>query len=165
MRPSTIAVGALLTLLPASASAKIGIVDIDRCVRESEDGMRAQAALTKFADRRQATIELQEASLKQQATALGQMSIASPTFLLARAKYQAAFDAYQRTVERFSKEIADREIELFSPIESSVRAVVERFGAAGGFDVILERSKLVIVPAASAIDVTERVIAAYDWRK
>jgi len=139
MRPSTIAVGALLTLLPASASAKIGIVDIDRCVRESEDGMRAQAALTKFADRRQATIELQEASLKQQATALGQMSIASPTFLLARAKYQAAFDAYQRTVERF--------------------------GAAGGFDVILERSKLVIVPAASAIDVTERVIAAYDWRK
>ena len=144
--------------------ARLAFVDVDRCVGETEDGLRAKALLKKFSDRKQMQIANVEDNLKNQQnklTAMAQSTGPTPQLTAAVLDYQRQLQSYNDLLKRVNAEIAAREDELFSPIEKKVKGIFTRIGDAENFDLIVDRKAAPLTKPE--LDLTERVIAEYNW--
>ncbi|HEX7671847.1 MAG TPA: OmpH family outer membrane protein, partial [Polyangiaceae bacterium] len=61
-----VSAAALAFALPAQAEMKIAVVDTQRAVMETEDGLRAQATLKKHFDKRQRELDDKQTSLQKE---------------------------------------------------------------------------------------------------
>ena len=144
--------------------ARLAFVDVDRCVGETEDGLRAKALLKKFSDRKQMQIANVEDDLKNQQnklTAMAQSTGPTPQLTAAVLAYQKQLQSYNDLLKRVNAEIAAREDELFSPIEKKVKGIFTRIGDAENFDLIVDRKAAPLTKPE--LDLTERVITEYNW--
>ncbi len=176
--PLLVATAAVLPATPALAQSKIAkvkvrvaTVDVDRCVGETEDGLRAKAALAKAKLRRETQVLILEDQIKQmeqeiqaqmkalQASGKTQPSPALQNLLL---EYQNAMQTYQATVKQVNAELASLEDQLFLPIEKKVKAIFQRIAEAQGFDLLVDRKSMPVSLKAD-LDLTEQVIREYNW--
>ena len=64
--PAATAFVLLLLGSPAAAQVKVAVVDVQRAVMQTEDGLRAQATLKKLFDNRQQELNKKQADLQKQ---------------------------------------------------------------------------------------------------
>jgi outer membrane protein len=154
---------------PPRVRAKVAFVDVERCIGETEDGLRAKAMLKKFSDRRQMVIAQVEDRLKRTQDELTEMA-KNATSAEARAKlseavikHQKDLQSYNESIKKMNMEIAGREDELYAPIEKKVKAIFARIGEAEGYDLILDKKNMPV--GKPTFDLTERVIREYNWGK
>lgn len=155
----------------AKVKVRVATVDVDRCLFETEDGLRAKATLAKAKLRRETQVLVLEDQIKQmeqeiqkemkalQAAGKTQPPPAVQQLLL---DYQNAMQTYQATVKQVNAELAALEDQLFLPIEKKVKTIFQKIAEAQGFDMLVDRKSMPI-SLKPDLDLTEQVIREYNW--
>jgi outer membrane protein len=155
------ATAVLLSLAARTASAqtmKIAVVDVQRAVMQTEDGLRAQATLKKLFDNRQ-----QELNKRQQDLAKQKQEIDKQSNVLSQQALQRKVDDWQKqmvelqtTFVEYNKELEKKQKELTDPIFERVVASIKRIAGTDGYDLIVDRATVAF--SRSDLDLTDRVI-------
>lgn len=155
----------------SKVKARVAFVDVERCVGETEDGLRAKATLAKAKDRKQQQMAAWEQDLQQMQQQLQQMVAAfqasgakqpSPQLQNLALKYQRSAQDYQLYVKSSERELAVLEDKLFRPVENKVLEIFKRIATSEGYDLLVDRKSMPVTMKPD-LDLTERVIKEYNW--
>ena len=156
--------GVALTLCAPALIAEVlvAVVDTQRVVVESEDGLRMQADLKKVFEQRQRELDELQNQLQQERGQLEkQRAVLAPKVLAERAKawQDEALKVQQMYVE-FNRELQKRQNEMTQPILKRAVAVIKAVAEADGYSLIVDKQS---VPYSRAgLDITGRVISIYN---
>lgn len=154
------AVAAFVALFGRTASAqmKVAVVDVQRAVMQTEDGLRAQSLLKKLFDSRQQELNKKQADLQKQKEDIDKQSR-----VLSQAALQKKVDDWQKqmvelqtTFVEYNKELEKKQKELTDPIFQRVMGAVQRLAGTESYDLIVDRATVAF--ARSDLDLTDRVI-------
>jgi outer membrane protein len=154
------ALATLVSLLgkPASAQTKMAVVDVQRAVMQTEDGLRAQATLKKLFDSRQQELNKKQTDMQKQKEEIDKQSHVLSQAALAKKvdDWQKQMVEIQSTFVEYNKELEKKQKELTDPIFERVIGVIKRVAGADGYDLIVDRNT--VAYARSDLDLTDRVI-------
>lgn len=144
------------------AEMKIAVVDSQRAVVETEDGLRMQATLKKIFDERQRELDQKQNELqKERAELEKQRTTMKPEILAARAeKWQVEAQQVQQMFMEYNRELQRKQTELMQPILAQAMTVVQRIAKAEGFAMVIDKQAVPYVQVE--FDLTDRVIKAYN---
>lgn len=159
----------LLTLLcvpavGAQERVKIGFIDIQRAISDSNAGKRAK-------ERFQAQVKKAEAELLKEKTELERLKadldkkgplMKEEERRNSEADLQRRFVNYQRTMTDQQQELRQKEGALTGDILKELEKIVNEIGKSDKFTLILERNQ--ILYSDQGIDVTNKVIEVFNSR-
>jgi outer membrane protein len=144
------------------AQSKIAVVDTQRAIMETEEGLRAQATLKKLFESRQRELEQKQVqiqkereNLEKQRTVLSQEALSKRFEAL-----QKEYGEVQATFMAYNTELQKKQNELTKPIFDRVMALVRRVATQEGFDIVLDRQAVPYV--RGDLDLTDRVITLHN---
>jgi outer membrane protein len=149
--------------LPASAqSMRVGVVDTQRAVMETEDGLRMQATLKKVFDSRQRELDKKQEDLQKERDDIDkQRDVLSKTALAKRVdKWQREMVQLQTVFVEYNKELQKKQGELTQPIFQKAMGIIRRLATQEGFDIVVD--KQAVPYSRTDLDVTDRVITLYN---
>ena len=154
-----------LGLIAPSALAqqlKFAVVDVQRAVMETEDGLRAQATLKKFFDKRQQELDAKQTELQKQREDIEKQSkVLSQQALQKRMEdWQKQMVELQTVFVEYNKELQKKQGELTQPIYGKIMGLLRRLAAQDGYDAILEKQAVPYL--RNDLDLTDRVIQMYN---
>jgi len=156
-------VASLLALSPAaSAEMKLAVVDTQRAVMETEDGLRAQAMLKKHFDKRQRELDDKQTQLQKEREDIEkQKDVLSKQALENRVeKWQRDMTQLQTVFVDYNKELQKKQSELTQPIFQKAMTIIRRLATQNGYDVVVD--KQAVPYHRSDLDLTDRVISEYN---
>jgi len=142
--------------------ARVAVIDLQRAVLETEDGLRVQSSLRKYFDRRQS-----ELNSRQDELARKKDDIERQGKVLSREALQRAMEDWQHQMADlqtlygdYDRELQKRRGDATAPIYQRVAGIVRKVAKRDGFDLVLERQA---VPYARAdLELTDRIIVMYN---
>ena len=146
------------------AQVKIGFIDVQRAISESQAGKRAK-------DKFQAQVKKAEADLLKEKTELerlkGELDKKAPLLKEDEKRnlegdLQRRYVNYQRSMADQQQELRQKEGEMTADILKELEKIVNKVGKAEKFTLILERSQ--ILYSDQGIDITNKVIEVYNSR-
>ncbi len=148
----------------ASAQVKIGVVDLQRAINETEDGRQAKRRLKKLFDERQKSLNGKQESLKAQKESLErQQDVLSEDALKKKVeKYQADLMELQNEYVQYQQELTQKESELTGKILEKMQGILRRIGQTDGYTLIVEANEGGIVWVPSNLDLTDVLIQRYN---
>ena len=170
MNKIVIAVAVAVALLPAVAFGqaaqplKIGFIDLQKVMLESEKGKAARKALTDEAEKLKKNLtQKQDEIQKLKDTLEKQGATITPEARAEREKqYQAKLKDYQRLASDFEAELRQKDVEASTKILKDLEEVVKRLGDTEKFTLIFERTQSSVLFGSPSADVTDKVIALYN---
>jgi len=149
----------------SAAGTKIGTVDTTRVLTESKAGQEGMKAVETMFNNKQAEFDQRQQEVKQQLDDLDKQSmLISPDEKKQRQdKLQKDIRDLQRFKEDSETELNKKRDEMVGNMSKDVKAVLESYGKQEGYTLILERS--VVLYAPDAVDITDKIIDAYDRSK
>jgi outer membrane protein len=155
---AALAVSVLSFGTPAAAQTKMAVVDVQRAVMQTEDGLRAQATLKKLFDSRQQELNKKQVDMQKQKEDIDRQShVLSAQALQKKVEdWQKQMVELQSTFSEYNKELEKRQKELTDPIFERVVGVIKRVAGQDGYDLIVDRATVAF--ARSDLDLTDRVI-------
>lgn len=161
----------LLLCMPVSLLAvddlKIGYIDFQKVLNESDAGKKAKADLEIIVKSKQTTIdekgktiEKLKADLEKQASVLSAEAKKSK-----EEELEKMLREYQRLVQDSQTEVKKKELELTDVIIKDIRQIVEKMGEEGGYTLIIERTGGMVLYSKKDIDLTDAVIKKYNQSK
>lgn len=147
---------------PALAEMKIAVVDTQRAVMETEDGLRAQATLKKHFDKRQHELDEKQTSLQKEREDLEkQKDVLSKQALQTRVdKWQHDMSELQAVFVEYNKELQKKQGEMTQPIFQKTMGIIRRLATQSGYDLVVD--KQAVPYNRSDLDLTDRVITEYN---
>lgn len=141
---------------------KFAVVDVQRAVMETEDGLRAQATLKKFFDKRQQELDAKQTELQKQREDIEKQSkVLSQQALQKRMEdWQKQMVELQTVFVEYNKELQKKQGELTQPIYGKIMGLLRRLAAQDGYDAILEKQAVPYL--RNDLDLTDRVIQMYN---
>jgi outer membrane protein len=159
--PLAAALALAVTLVAGTAAAqqmKVAVVDVQRAVMQTEDGLRMQATLKKLFDSRQVELNKKQAELAKQKEEIDKQSK-----VLSQQAIQKKVDDWQKqmvelqtTFVEYNKELEKKQREMQEPILDRIMTTIKRIAGTDGFDLIVDRAT--VAYARSDLDLTDRVI-------
>jgi len=148
--------------LLAYADMKIAVVDTQRAMMETEDGLRMQANLKKIFETKQQELDTKQKALEsERADIEKQQGILSQDALQRRvATWQQDMVALQQTYVQFNQELQAKQNELTQPIIEKTLGIIRRLATQDGYDVVVD--KQAVPYARSDLDLTDRIIQMYN---
>lgn len=164
-RPRHTAAAALLvTSVTAFAWAemKVAVVDTQRAMMETEDGLRMQANIKKVFDTKQQELELKQNELEQERADIEkQQAVISQEALQRRAEaWQREMVSLQQMSVAYNQELQKKQAELTQPIIEKTMLIIRRIATSQGYDLVVD--KAAVPYSRSDLDVTDRVITMYN---
>jgi outer membrane protein len=146
----------------ALAEMKIAVVDTQRAVMETEDGLRAQASLKKHFDKRQRELDEKQVALQKEREDIEkQKDVLSKQALQARVdKWQHEMSELQTVFVDYNKELQKKQGEMTQPIFQKTMGIIRRIATQNGYDMVID--KQAVPYHRSDLDVTDRVISEYN---
>src|SRR5580698_5846429 len=134
MSPRHIAALASFLLAPlflvssARADQRVAVVDVQRAVMQTEDGLRAQANLKKLFDSRQQELNRKQTDMQKQKDEIEKQSkVLSKEALQKRVdEWQKEMVALQQVFVEYNKELEKKQKEITDPIFEKVLMIVKR---------------------------------------
>ncbi|HHN64278.1 MAG TPA: OmpH family outer membrane protein [Nitrospirae bacterium] len=147
-----------------AVDVKIGYVDLQKALNESEGGKRAKSSLEEIIKAKQKVIDERGAEIEKLKSEIDkQASLLSPEALK---KKQDELDRkireYKRFVQDSQEEVKKKEAELTNEILKDLVKVVKKIGKEEKYTIILEKAEGLILYADNAIDLTDKVIKRYN---
>ena len=141
---------------------KVGVVNMQRALLETEDGRKAKEQLKKLFDQRQKTLDKQQDDLKAMKDNVDKQRsvLARDVWEKKAEELQKALAQLQMTYMEFQRELAAKEAEMTRPIQDRMARIVKRMGQADGYSMILDSSVVYFVPSSS--DLTDVLIQRYN---
>jgi outer membrane protein len=148
----------------AAAQTKIGVVDMQRALAETEDGRKAKEQLKKLFEQRQKTLDKQQNDIKTLKESVEKQRDVLSREVLAKKleEYQKAFGELQTTYMEFQRELAAKEGELTKPIMERMQRIMRHIGQTDGYALVLERTEAGVVYIPSSYDLTDLLIQRYN---
>ncbi|WP_245677840.1 OmpH family outer membrane protein [Chondromyces crocatus] len=156
---------ALLAFAPArdaAAQTRIGVVDLQHAVMQTEDGIRAQATLKKVFDKKQHDLDAKQTELQR-----AREDIERQSRVLSREALQKRMEDWQRQMVElqtvfvdYNKELQKRQGELTNPIIKKMMMVINRVAKKQGFELIIDKQAAPY--ARPDLDLTEQIIQLYN---
>ncbi|MDI7258376.1 MAG: OmpH family outer membrane protein [Thermodesulfobacteriota bacterium] len=151
--------------LALASSLKIGSVDIQKAVNESNAGKEAKKAMLKEVEKsqrqfaeKQKELQIIKESLDKQALML------NPEVRASKEKdFQNKVREFQRWQEDTQNEINQKKMEMERNISLGLMKVIQKLGADEGYTFIMEEGSVPFV--TKTIDITDRVIKVFDAQK
>ncbi|MGB9735077.1 MAG: OmpH family outer membrane protein [bacterium] len=150
----------------ADTAPKIGYIDLQRILLQSDEGKKAKAALEKeFASRKK------ELNQKKQELENLQKSLEAQSSLLSRdalVEKQAEFvkkrDQFLKLVQQYDEELQKKDSELTKQILSQLQDIITEIGKKGNYSLIIEKSQGGILYAPESEDLTDKVMQLFNKR-
>ncbi len=145
-----------------STGQKVGVVDVQRAVMQTEDGLRAQATLKKLFDNKQQELNRRQADLQKQ-----KEDIDKQAKVLSKEAYSKRLEDLNKQLMElqsvfvdYNKELDKKQKELTEPIFEKIMGIVKRVATTENFDLIVDRATVAYV--RTDLDLTDKVIQMYN---
>jgi outer membrane protein len=144
--------------LAQGTGMKVAVVDVQRAVMQTEDGLRAQASLKKMFDSRQQELNKRQTDLQKQKEDIDKQSrVLSQGALQKKVDdWQKEMVELQQTFVEYNKELEKKQKELTDPIFERVIGAIKRIAGTDSYDLIVDRATVAF--SRSDLDLTDRVI-------
>ncbi len=146
----------------AYAQTKVAVVDTQRAMMETEEGLRMQANIKKIFDTKQKQLEVKQSELEQERADIEkQQGVISEAALRKRAEnWQREMMALQQMSVTYNQELQSTQAEMTQPIIQKTMQLIRRIATQEGYDMVVDKQA---VPYARAdLDLTDRVIMLYN---
>ncbi len=146
----------------AQAEIKIAVVDVQRAVMQTEDGLRAQATLKKLFDSRQQELNKKQTDLQKQREDIDKQSkVLSKDALQKRVdEWQKQMVELQTVFVEYNKELEKKQKELTDPVFEKVMGIVKRLATSENYDLIIDKQTAAYV--RGDLDLTDKCIQLYN---
>ncbi len=150
-----------------AADLKVAYVDIQKAVNDSNAGKEAKKVITKEIEKFQGLVAQKQKELQTLKESLDkQVLMMTPDARANKEKeYQNKLREFQRWGEDTQNEVNQKRTEMERNISVALIKVIQKIGADEGYTVILEKNENIVLYASKSIDITDRVIKAYDAQK
>ena len=162
---SRVAVFMILALSASSVFAeelKLGYVDMQRAISETEDGRKAKANLKKIFDQKQKELDEQQEDLKKAIEDLDKKRTLLPPDKVREkeAELQGRVQKIQQTYLRHQQDLSAKEQEATAKIYERMNKIIQKIAASENFTMIVDKSALVF--AKPHLDLTNELIRRYN---
>jgi len=122
---------------------KIGVIDPQRILNETNAGKKAKDNLASFSKNRQALIELDEKELRRmEEDFVKQASVLSPTAKREREEqFRRRMQEYQQKVAELNREVQEKQKDVLESFRDKVEIVVAKVAKRLGLQVVVDKSK------------------------
>ena len=150
-----------------AADLKIAYVDMQRVINECNAGKDAKKVITQDGEKFQRLIAEKQKELQTLKESLDKQALMlTPDARANKEKeYQNKLREFQRWGEDTQNEVNQKRMEMERNISAALIKVIQKIGADEGYTVILEKNETIVLYASKLIDITDRVIKAYDAQK
>jgi len=140
------------------ASMRVAVVDVQRAVSQSEEGLRAQSQLKSMFDSRQGELNRRQTDMQKQREDIErQAKVISKEALQRRLDdWQKQMYELQTTFMEMNKELERKQKNLTDPIVERVQSAIKRMANTEGYDLIVD--KVTVAYVRVDLDLTDRVI-------
>ncbi len=159
---------ATLALSVSFASAqermKIGYIDVQRVIAESQSGKRAKERFQVQVKKAEADVQKERQDLERLKSDLDKKGplLKEEERRSMEGDLQKRSVILQRTMNDYQQDLRQKESEIMSDILKEVEQIVNEVGKAEKFTLIFERSQ--IIYSDQGIDITSKVIETYNSR-
>jgi outer membrane protein len=165
LRASQILVAAAVLSAGSLAFAedfKLGYVDMQRALNETEDGRKAKANLKKVFDQKQKELDEQQAQLKKDIEDLDKKRTLLPADKVREkeAELQGRMQKVQQTYLRHQQDLTGKEQEATAKIFERMNKIIQKIASAENFSMVLDKGALVF--AKTHLDLTNELIRRYN---
>jgi outer membrane protein len=163
---ATLVAGALsFSPSPARADApsmKVAVVDVQRAIAQTEDGLRAQATLKKLFDSKQQELNKRQVDLQKQKEDIEkqQKVLSKETYAKRVEDWQKQMMELQQVYLEYNKELDKKQKELTDPVFEKIMGLIKRLAARDGYDLIVDKQTVAYV--RSDLDLTDQLIQLYN---
>lgn len=149
----------------SAAEIKLGYINLRKLQSDSKAGKDALKTLEEMVKNKQAQIEERKGEIQKMQEELDKQSsvISAEERRRREDKLQREYKDYQRFGSDSEEELSKKKEELANKMFDEVTAVINKFGKEEGYTLILDRS--IVLYAPEAVDVTDKIIKAYDDTK
>jgi outer membrane protein len=150
-----------------AAELKVAYVDIQRAVNECNAGKEAKKVITKEVEKFQRLIADKQKELQTMKESVEKQApmLTSDARATREKDYQNKLREFQRWGEDTQNEINQKRAEMERNISMGFQKVIQKVGADEGYTLILEKNENIVLYVSKALDITDRVIKAYDAQK
>ncbi len=156
---SLIIVGAVGADASPDGGTKVGYVDLQKTLHETQSGQQARQNLEREKRQKQQDLDQRQQRLQQRAGELDkQRSVLEADVL--RQREQALQEEYvelQETYMQLQQTLAQREAELVNEIFTEASPIIRGIAQRDGYAMILEKSQSAVLWANDAVDITDEV--------
>lgn len=158
----------LVPAVPQAAPVKrleqVGLVDLQRCILETAQGTKAKKELEAAFAKGNGQIEKKAKDLQKKVDDLrAKAAMLSKDELGKRQQELMRSDSeLQQLAAELQEDISTKEAQLTEKIYKNVAAIVKDIAAEDGLQLVLVRSQATVLYANPKLDLTNRVIVAYD---
>jgi outer membrane protein len=145
---------------------KIGYVDLQRALNETDDGKRAKSRLKGIFDRKQKELDAKQNELKKLKEDLDKQRASG---LLTPAKIaekeqelQKKFLDLQQLYLKHQKDLSEEEGKVTREIFRRMQGIIANIAASEGFSFIFEKSEANLLWAKAEFDLTSQVVRRYN---
>jgi outer membrane protein len=166
--PALVGAGLTMTASPADAAVpqtkKIGLVDLQRVLMETSQGKTAKADLEKAVAKSSAKLERKAADLQKSYEDLqAKASLLSEDVLYKRQQeLMATEQELQQLYVEAQDDLAKKEGLLMEKIYKNASTIVTQMAKDESIQIVLVKSELTVLYANPQLDITNKVIVAYD---
>ena len=141
---------------------RVAVVDVQRAVMQTEDGLRVQATLKKLFDKKQQELNKKQTDLQKQ-----KEDIDKQAKVLSKDASRSKLDELQKQMVElqtifveYNKELEKKQKELTEPIFEKIMAIVKRIATTENYDLVVDKTTVAYV--RTDLDLTDKCIQMYN---
>ncbi len=147
-----------------AADLKIGYVDLQKVLNDSEAGKKAKEEISKKVKEYEIQVQAKKKELQAAKEELEKQALLLSDE--ARAKKEREYQQKLKDLQRFTKDIREdlqlRDSDATKKILEQVLKVVREFGEKEGYTIILEKNESSLIYASESIDLTGTILKLYN---
>lgn len=153
------------TVKDSQKQIKIGIVDMQKIIRESKAAKAARASFLKDLEAKKQQIIEKAKGLQQQEEELNRMDAATPMETRRQKTEKLKHDGRElnNLKQDMEEDVKRKEMEMAQKLFGEIMQVVRNVAKSERYGLILERGT--IMAAEESIDITDKVLKIYDGQK
>jgi outer membrane protein len=146
----------------AAAEQKVAVVDVQRAVASTEDGLRAQATLKKLFDTKQQELNRKQQDLQKQREDIDKQSKVLGKDQLEKriADWQKQMMELQAIFVEYNKELEKKQKELTDPVFEKIMGIIKRLATTENIDLVVDKATVAYV--RGDLDLTDKAIQMYN---
>ncbi|MES1158119.1 MAG: OmpH family outer membrane protein [Haliangium ochraceum] len=143
---------------------KLGYVDLQRALNETEDGRKAKANLKKVFDAKQKELDEQQETLKKDIEDLNKKRTLLPAEKVREkeTELQDRMQKVQQTYMRHQQDLSSKEQEATAKIFERMSKIITKIATAENFTMVLDRQQSAVLFAKPHLDLTNELIRRYN---
>lgn len=164
MKRVSILVMILIVAFSANAFAKIGVLDFQKVLKQSEAGKDVFNKLQTKADEYDKDLSSigDEIKLMQEEYAQKESIYKAETKERKRTEIQRKIRTFNTTKEDYAKELKRMEMRHLKKVQDEVMKIVNDLGKELGYELILEEQNSAVLYMSDSVDITDNVIKRYN---